>query len=52
MFRTVSVIGGDLRQLTLADLLEADGYDVMIFGFDRDIKTGELCLARNIDAAL
>ena len=52
MFRTVSVIGGDLRQLTLADLLEADGYDVMIFGFDRDIKTGELCLARDIDEAL
>ena len=44
MFRTVSVIGGDLRQLTLADLLEADGYDVMIFGFDRDCgKEMQLC---------
>ena len=52
MFRTVSVIGGDLRQLTLAGLLEEDGYDVIIYGFDRDIKTGDLCAARDLTAAL
>lgn len=31
----ISVIGGDLRQLTLARLLEADGYDVKTAGFDK-----------------
>ncbi len=52
MFRTVSVIGGDLRQLTLAGLLAEDGYDVIIYGFDRDIKTDGLAAARNLTAAL
>lgn len=32
----ISVIGGDLRQLTLAKLLEKDGYTVKIAGFDKD----------------
>ena len=31
----ISVIGGDLRQLTLAKLLEKDGYTVKIAGFDK-----------------
>lgn len=31
----ISVIGGDLRQLTLAKLLGEDGYDVKIAGFDK-----------------
>lgn len=31
----ISVIGGDLRQLTLAKLLEADGYNVITAGFDK-----------------
>ena len=35
MFRTISVIGGDLRQLTLADALEADGNRVRVYGFDK-----------------
>lgn len=52
LFRTVSVIGGDLRQLTLAGLLEADGYEVMIYGFDRDIKTGTLRSAPDLYSAL
>lgn len=33
MFKTVTVIGGDLRQLTLADALRDDGYDVTVYGF-------------------
>ena len=33
MFKRVSVIGGDLRQLTLAKMLAKDGYDVTIYGF-------------------
>lgn len=52
MFRTVSVIGGDLRQLTIAGMLAADGYDVIIYGFDRDIKTDDLAHADNLSAAL
>ena len=38
MFKTVSVIGGDLRQLTLADELRKDGYDVTVFGFTDKIN--------------
>lgn len=38
MFETVSVIGGDLRQLTLAKLLKAEGYHVFLYGFDKDIQ--------------
>lgn len=34
MFKTVSVIGGDLRQLTLAESLGADGFKVSVYGFD------------------
>ncbi len=33
MFKTISVIGGDLRQLTLAKMLVQDGYDVTVYGF-------------------
>ena len=36
MFETVSVIGGDLRQLTLARLLRTEGYHVFLYGFDKD----------------
>ncbi len=38
MFETVSVIGGDLRQLTLARLLKTEGYHVFLYGFDKDIQ--------------
>lgn len=34
MFETISVIGGDMRQLTLARELRGAGYDVSLFGFD------------------
>ena len=36
MNKRISVIGGDLRQLTLAKLLNEDGYDVTVSGFGRD----------------
>lgn len=38
MFETVAVIGGDLRQLTLARLLKQEGYHVFLYGFDKDIS--------------
>lgn len=34
MFRTVSIIGGDLRQLAAAAFMERDGYDITLYGFD------------------
>lgn len=52
MFRTVSVAGGDLRQLTLAKMLASDGYDVKIYGFDKDIKTTGLNRTDSIEQAL
>ncbi len=48
----VSVIGGDLRALTLAKLLKEDGYGVKIFGFDKNIDIKELVKARNLRDAL
>jgi dipicolinate synthase subunit A len=42
MFETVSVIGGDLRQLTLAELLQSEGYRVSLYGFDKDICTDNI----------
>ena len=38
--KSISVIGGDLRQLTLAELLSADGYEVSVSGFGRDSVSG------------
>ena len=50
--KTVSVIGGDLRALTLARLLGEDGYKVTVFGFDKNIDAGELSKARNFHDAM
>lgn len=52
MFKTVSVIGGDLRQLTLAKMLIADGYDVVIYGFTKDIRTDGMNQTDSLSAAL
>lgn len=41
MFETVAVIGGDLRQLTLARLLKEEGYHVFLYGFDKNITVDE-----------
>ena len=52
LMKTVSVIGGDLRAVTLAKLLVKDGYDVTIFGFEREIDTGTLKAAPALIKAL
>lgn len=52
MFRNISVIGGDLRQLTLAKMLIADGYNVLIYGFTKDIKTEGIPAVDNLKEAL
>lgn len=52
MFNTISVIGGDLRQIALAHLLEKKGCNVQIFGFDKNIEVGTLKKAHTLaDAA-
>ncbi len=48
MNKTFSVIGGDLRQLTLARLLEKDGISVKIFGFDKEIEAEGLERAETV----
>lgn len=35
MGRRISVIGGDLRQITIADYFAKDGFNVSVYGFDR-----------------
>lgn len=35
MFHTISVIGGDLRQLTLGRELKKEGFHVFLHGFDK-----------------
>lgn len=52
MSKVFSIIGGDLRQLTLASLLEEDNYKVTIFGFDSGIATGSLQKARSLKEAM
>ncbi len=52
MKKTVSVIGGDLRTLTLARLLAEDGYSVRIFGFDKDIDTKGHTKAKSLREAV
>lgn len=52
MFKTISVIGGDLRQLTLAQMLEKDGYTVKLFGFTKDITTNNIPHAQDLTDAL
>ena len=52
MFETVSVIGGDLRQLTLARLLKDEGYHIFLYGFDKDIEFDDLELEPDKDYVL
>lgn len=47
----ISVIGGDLRQITLASLLKKEGYTIKIFGFDKNIEENALRKAANISDA-
>lgn len=52
MFETVSVIGGDLRQLTIARLMKDEGYHVFLYGFDKDIRCDGLDEQKDIDFVL
>ncbi len=36
MSKKIAVIGGDVRQITVGKLLEKDGYNVLMYGFDKE----------------
>lgn len=52
MFMTVSVIGGDLRQITVARLLKLEGYHIFLYGFDKGINTLGIETEEDVDYAL
>lgn len=48
-----AVIGGDLRQVYLAGLLAADGYNVFATGFDRDVDVSkDVIILRSAEEAV
>ena len=51
MNNKISVIGGDLRQLTLAELLSEDGYDVFVSGFGDDSKSDKYTIENDVKKA-
>lgn len=51
MGRRISVIGGDMRQITLAEYLIKDGFDISIFGFDAS-ACGETKSSESLSDAL
>lgn len=52
MFKRISVIGGDLRQLTAAELFGKDGFEVILYGFkDRECEA-DLGKALDADAVV
>lgn len=50
MVGTISVIGGDLRQLTLAEALAADGNQVRVYGFEKHQETSGM--TSDLDTAM
>lgn len=50
--KSFAIIGGDLRQTTLASSLQEDGYQVVIYGFDKDMDYKCFNMAENLDYAL
>ena len=48
MGRRITVIGGDLRQITVAESLAKDGFDVSVFGFDKKYVPSTLTIAHQL----
>ena len=51
MSKKISVIGGDLRQLTLAELLSQNGYEVTVSGFGNDSISEKYTIENDIKKA-
>lgn len=49
--KTISIIGGDLRQAILADMLTKSGFDATVFGFDKCCEVDKLKTADNLKSA-
>lgn len=52
MFKKVSLIGGDLRQLTVAKLMKKDGYDTILYGFDDEDCAEDISSVYSADAVI
>jgi len=48
MSKSITIIGGDLRQLTLAELLGKEGYSVSVYGFGNDYITEKYTIIDDI----
>ncbi len=52
MSKKISVIGGDLGQLTLAELLSQNGYEVTVSGFGKDSISEKYAIENDIKTAV
>lgn len=52
MFKSIAVIGGDLRQITLAKMMACDGYSVTLYGFGEPIDDDKITQTDDISIAL
>lgn len=50
--KSFAVIGGDMRQIRLANALLADGYPVKVFGFDGDVEYLHIPVSESLSEAL
>ena len=52
MGRRITVIGGDMRQITVGECFAKDGYDVSVYGFDKEFVPPSLNLSSTLSEAL
>ncbi len=52
MKKNISVIGGDLRSLTVASLLSKDDYNTVCYGFDKDTENIDVPCCASLKEAL
>lgn len=48
MNKTIGIIGGDLRQVTIAQLLQKEGFNIYIYGFDKNIECQDLNITNDL----
>lgn len=52
MERKITVVGGDMRQITVGECFAKDGYDVSVYGFDEEFIPPSLHSEKNLADAL
>lgn len=50
--RRITVLGGDMRQITVAECFAKDGYDVSVYGFDKEAIPPSINLSETLAEAL